>query len=263
MATITNPPVQVSSNHPGYRQSNTEINSYYFEIGSNLYIVLIRSQIADLANIIGVFKRAANDYNGAWTEMDTAGSPDQGSAVECYATVTGTTLAIFYILSGNTSVKICEFDTATDTYGTPTAGLTVSNFSQNFAFGVKSNGDYVIVGNTSTHLYYAVNSAGTWGSITNLVANTSVVLCDETDSVNDVMYLFTNETGFRVSFRRLDLAAFTISGATLLTGNRSNAGGRPDSVLWGADSIAVAYILTNGNTVARIGTPLSDRKSVV
>lgn len=260
-ATINLTPVQVSTD-PQYRQSGGtnfgEQNPYIFKVGSNLYQVLCAVQVGEAR--MGIFKRTVSNINGNWTAqpngLDAAHAPDplhQSGTLQ--ATLNGTKIAFIYLLDDGVSLKLCEFDTTTDTYGSPTSALTVSNFSSTFCFYVKSNGNYVVVGNTSTQLYYVTNIAGVWGSITNLRATTAQTF-NGVVTPADVAHFVINETGFRLTHYSLD-ASFTLSSGTLLAGNWATADKRPTASLFGSASVAFAFVDSNAEVVVHIGTPLA------
>ncbi len=253
MPVITDPPIQVSASDPEFRQSRSEFNPMYFEIGDQLYQVLVAAQ--DTQRRLGVFKRATADVAGAWVRQDDAGSPDPtfqlGYLYPVLDSGTGI-IRVFYILTSDSLFHYCDFDTNTDTWGTPASGASygaVSGiFNREFLAYEKSNGDYVGLFNTSTNLYYFTVIAGVWSSVTSIRAGLSKLTGNGVVDSADGYGFFTQESGTIVSYRYLD-AAFTLSGATALTGSRSNK--RTSAVLFGT-SIAVAYTLTNGDVVARI-----------
>ncbi len=250
MPVVTDVPVQLSSD-PQFRQAGGtnfgELNPFFFEVGTDLYLLLAAVQTE---NKIGMFKRAASDVQGAWTEMDSAGSPDpttQSGKLEVFDDTAATgVIAVLYLLTDGTSLKICEFDTATDTWGTPTASVTVSNLVQKHGFTRRSDGVYVVIGGRSGHLYYILNTAGTWGSITDTsLASTVGVLAGGLIDASDNSYVLLNETGFAMSIRHLDSSNVLSSGVTITTA-LANSAHRPAMTFYGASGIAVGYVITTG-----------------
>lgn len=268
MPTITATPVQVS-NTPPYRQGGGtnfgEHNPFYLQVGSNLYQVLAQTQTAANPRI-GVFKRAVSDIGGAWVDqsegLDSANSPDIGSQTGILHVFDDTALTgkicILYLLTGFTDLKIVEFDTATDTWGTPTASVTVQNFSQRWGFTRRSDGTYVVLGNRTGHLYYILNSGGTWGSITDtsLAVNSSIEQGGLLDS-SDRSWVVVNETiGNDLTLHSFDSSNVLSSGVTVDTGVTLSGAGHPTLILEDSDTIAVGYIFGSDVRAGHL-TPLS------
>lgn len=258
-AIVTDPPVQVGTD-PQFRQPGgtnfSGINPFMFEVGTNLYQSLAAVQVGE--KLLGMFKRAISDTGGSWTLLDSAHSPDQnnisGSAQSLYNSTTGK-IAVLYILSDNSGVKICEFDTATDTWGTPSAKLSYTVFGTQFAFCVRSDGTYVVIGTTTSgHLFYATYN-GSWSSVNTLLSSPVQVFGGIIDSSNTIHFLL-NQTGFQLHYRQLS-SSYVLGAATQISASIPfNEGGIPTLCFWGSNSIAVGHI-HNSEVHVSIGTPLS------
>ncbi len=249
---VVTTPVQVSAD-PEFRQSRSEFNPMEFQVGDQLYQVLVAAQ--DVQRRLGVFKRAVSDDGGDWARKDDAGSPDAGTQLGyLYPVLNASTgvIRVFYILTGDSLFHYCDFDTNTDTWGTPSSGAsygaTSGAFNRSFLAYRKSNGDYVGLFNTSTNLYYFTVIAGVWSSVTSILTALATLAGNGVVDGADGFGFFTHESGTIVSYRYLD-ASFTLSGATALTGSQSNK--RSTAVAFGS-GIAVGYTLTDNDVVVRI-----------
>src|SRR5882724_7119208 len=120
MATVTDTPVQVASNLQ-YRMNSSELGPFVFEIGSNIYQVLVAAQ--DLTtHTIGVFRRATSDNAGDWTQLDSGNQPNPGNqsgAVQSTYNPARGKIAVVYLSGSSTGFKLCEFDIASGLWGTP------------------------------------------------------------------------------------------------------------------------------------------------
>lgn len=259
MPTVTDPPVQVSASDPEYRQSRQETNPFYFEIGSNLYQVLVAAQGSQRK--LGIFKRATSSLQGAWTVQDAANSPDATHQLGyLYPILNGTTIYVFYILTSDNLFHMCTFDTLTDTWGAPTSGASFAGasgvFNRNFTAYQQSGGDFVVVFATSTNLYYATLSSGVWSAITNIFSGTvSKLYSGVVDGADNFWFLMVT-TGTTLELRTIN-ASFALSSAQNLTTTLNFTAARPSIVFSDSNSIAVGYILTGGDFRVTIGTPLS------
>lgn len=257
MPVVTDVPVQISTD-PTYRQAGGtnfgELNPFYFKVGSNLYLLLAAVQTAEKR--IGMFKRAVSDVQGTWTVqpngLDAANAPDSGSQsgrLQVFDDTAATgKIAVLYLMTDLTSLKICEFDTNTDTWGTPTASVTVADLSNKWGFTRRSDGTYVVIGGRSGHLYYILNSGGVWGSITDTSLAASVgLLAGGLIDASDNSYVLLNETGTAMSIRHLDSSNVLSSGVTITT-VRATASGRPGMTFYGASGIAVGWVPASGGS---------------
>ncbi len=253
MPVVTSPPVQISASDPEFRQSRSEFNPDYLQVGTNLYQVLVAAQASQRK--LGVFKRATSNVGGAWVVQDSSNSPDAGFQVgylyPVYNSSTGI-IRVFYILTGDSLFHYCDFDTNTDTWGAPIASSSYAGasgvFNRSFLAYQKSNGDYVGLFNTSTDLYFFTVIGGVSSAITSLLTATATLVGNGVVDGADGFGFPTQESGTIISYRYLDVA-FTLSAATALTGSRSNT--RVTSVAF-STGIAIAYTLTNGDVVARV-----------
>jgi prealbumin domain-containing protein len=251
-------PVQVGG--ALYRPPLSGIGPYYFQIGSNLYQILCSS-----AGIIGVFKRAAANIGGSWTQMNTSGSPDQGNQsgyYKCTLDPTGTKIQIAYLTTGQLNIKICSYNTVPDTFGPATGNLTVPSALSTFAFVQRSDLTFVIVaGAPSVYpLYYVTNTGGLWGPITLLASNSHTVIDGIIDSFNTIHFIFNTVT-FGCAYQKLDATyALIFPLAPICNAITLAAGGYPSILLWGS-YIVIAAIDTAGpspNAVqVFLGTPIA------
>lgn len=256
---VTNP-IQVATD-PQYRlaggTNNGGVNPFYFKVGTNLYQVLMASQLAS-PKAINIFKRAVSDIGGTWVEKDSANSPDAGSqkgdAQAFYNSGTGI-IAVMYMMSDGTGIKIAEFDTGTDTWGAPSAELTYTTFGTTFVFVQRSDATYVVIGTTtSAHAFYATYN-GAWSATTVIIASGVEIFGGIIDP-NDVIHFLLNQSGFALHYRQLS-AAYALGSATQIAASIPfNEGGIPTLVFWGSASIAIGYI-HNSEVHASIGTPLA------
>ncbi len=254
MAVVTDPPVQLGL--PNYRQSRTEINPMYFVVGTDLYVVQVADQHG--VNTIGVFKRALADVGGTWTLMDSAGAPDQGSQQgrlnATYNSGTGI-IAILYVLTTPSHIKIVEFDTGTDTYGTATAFFATTGNNSSMGFWQQSGGDYVVLTTDGTDVFYVVNSGGVWGSQNTIFSANVTIYGGQVDAIDTFHFIYT--TGTSVFYRQLDVA-FSVSGATTITTAWDNTSHRPNLIV-NATKIAIGYVehSTVDSLIVSVGTPLA------
>ncbi len=239
-------PIQVSPDDAQFRQSASEINPYYFEIGTQLYQVLVASQGEAK---IGVFKRAKSSIEGAWAEEDSASSPDN-AAQSGYLNVVknGTKLAILYLLDDFVSLKIVEFDTATDTYGSPTSALTIPTSNGTFAFVLKGS-MYVVIGSgpatLSANTYVVTNTGGTWSSITNIIAAPAITLYGALLDVFGMLRFFGNRVSQHLDMWTLDNSLALVSFIPhTFTNNLDFSKGRPSMVQISSTSYAVGFFTT-------------------
>ncbi len=258
MPVVTDTPIQLSTIPPFRQAGGTnfgELNPFEFKVGSSLYWLAAQVQTNTTAlQRIGMFKRAVSDVQGAWATqpngLDAANAPDTGSQsgrLQVFDdTANSGKIAVLYLKSDLTSLKIVEFDTATDTWGTATTAVTVQNLTQKWGFTRRSDGTYVVIGTRTGHLYYILNSGGVWGSITDTsLAATATVLAGDLIDASDNSYVLLNETGFAMSIRHFSSANVLSTGVTI-TGTRSNFGGRSCMCFYGATGIAVGWVPSGG-----------------
>lgn len=263
MATINTTPVQVPSNGR-YNQFSNQENPFYVEIGSSLYQILFSAQGPTLTRSVGIFKRASANVGGAWVEKDAAHSPDQGnqSGIGCVS-VKGTVITIAYILFATTALRLCSFDTATDTYGTPGDTTTLPDYlavpSFHFCFVQRSDDTFVVVAAAQFYTYYLTNIAGVWGTATSVLAVGGVVCCGVIDGSDRIHLALTTALG-QIDYRQLS-SSYVLSAATTISQMNLREGSFPYIVLWGADTVVIGHLpLTGANafTVSMaIGTPLA------
>lgn len=256
MPVITAQPIQLSTTPP-YRQAGGtnfgELNPFCFKVGANLYWLAAEVQSTS-GKRIGMFKRAVSAAQGTWADqpngLDSANAPDTGSQsgrLQVFDDTAATgKIAVLYLLTDLVSLKICEFDVNTNTWGTPTAAVTVADLSNKWGFTRRSDGTYVVIGGRTGHLYYILNSGGVWGSITDTSLAASVgVLAGGLIDASDNSYILLNETGTAMSIRHLDSSNVLSSGVTITT-VLATAAKRPGMCFQGPSGIAVGWVPTSG-----------------
>ncbi len=264
MATINTTPVQVPSNGR-YNQLSNQENPFYVEIGSNLYQVLFSAQGPTLTRAVGIFKRASAAVGTAWVEKDAANSPDQGnqSGVGCVS-VNGTVITIAYTIYGTAQLRLCSFDTATDTWGTPgdtvvlPDPLSVPLF--HFAFVQRSDDTFVIVAAAQFYLYYLTNIAGVWSAATSILATGGIVcggVIDATDTIH--LVVSTSPLG-QIDYRRLS-SSYVLGSPTAISVMNLREGTFPYIIIWGGDTIVIGHLPTTFGLPYTVnmamGTPLA------
>ncbi len=233
MALVTLAPVLVDST--GFsRQITAELNPMEFKVGENLYAFLI----SQVTSNFGIFK--STDGGAAWVEKDAAGSPDSNASS---AVLNGTTICV------NAGGTLVEFDTGTDTYGTPgdSGGLSGPIYAQ-------ADGTYVALdAATGTHIRYSTYkfTDGFWVGPTNLLAGNlplASVIGDSTDAGHVSYYDGTDLKYFRLS------SGFIV-GSQATLGAISGSQLRTSSVIWGG-RVAIGW--ADGSHIkVSIGAPLS------
>ncbi len=249
MPTITTPPVQVSTD-PEFRQSRSELNPFSFQVGAQLYQVLVAAQ--DVQRRLGVFKRATADVGGAWVRQDDAGTPDAGNQLgylyPVFDSNTGI-IRVFYILTSDSLFHYCDFDTNTDTWGTPSPGAsygaTSGAFNRNFIAYQKSNSDFVGVFSTSTNLYYFTVIANAWSGVTVLLGSGATHLYDGFVDGSDNFYFLLVETSAHLNWRIID-PSFGISAFHTFTSTLDFVAARPAIIQVDSTTAAVGYEVTDG-----------------
>ncbi len=240
-------PIQVSSDAQ-FRQSASEINPYYLEVGTDLYQVLVASQGEAK---IGVFKRAKSDIEGTWADqpdgLDDANSPDN-TAQSGYLNVVknGTKLAILYLLDDFVSLKIVEFETDTDTYGSPTSALTIPTSAGSFCFFLRGS-TYTVIG-AGTDTYAVTNTGGTWSSITTLFGAPAANLYGGALSVFGNFYFIYVQVSAHLELASLS-PSLGFAHIHTITNNLEiffNPAARPTLVFSASDTLQIGYINTFG-----------------
>ncbi len=219
MPTINTTPVQVPSNGR-YNQYQNQDNPFYVKVGTSLYQVLFSAQGPSVPRAVGIFKRTANAVGTAWTEKDAANSPDQGNqaGIGCVS-VNGTVITIAYILFASTALRLCSFDTSTDTWGTPGDTTTLPDFlatpSFHFCFVQRSDDTFVVVAAAQFYTYYLTNIAGVWGTATSVLPIGGVVCCGVIDST-DTIHIAISTTLGQIDYRQLS-SGYVLGGATTIS----------------------------------------------
>jgi len=248
-------PIQVGTAE--YRPPTSGVGKYYFEIGANLYQVLVSAQGGSPQGLIGVFKRATSNIGGSWALMNATASPDQGNQsgyYKCTIDPTGTVIQIAYLTVGQLNLKIASYNTVTDTWGTPTAALTVPLALSTFAFVQRPDFTFVLVAGASGTLfplYYALNTSGAWGPLTLLASSNHIVLDGFLDASGTIYILFNSPT-FGCACQRISpiLPAYLLVFPLTPVANAISLtpGGYPSIIQWGSSSFAIGFIDTAGPT---------------
>jgi hypothetical protein len=253
-------------------------NPSYFEVGTDLY------QLLYSGTAIGMFKRAVSDVGGTWIEQDAGGSPGRGIQTGIgSASLNGTIIAVCYLTTSgsipNAFLTICEYDTATDTWGTPTAPIILPSAMQQFVFVQRSDLTYVVVGCYALRIYAITNTSGVWSSI-NYIRNPGGLILnqgwiDASDNIwfrmqpEEFIFDFTSNSSplCRVSssyvFSQFPTSAQIFAGVTagavraLLSPSPYSYSHFPATILWGGTTIATAYFAPDNNLHVLIGTTLA------
>ncbi len=229
---VTLPPVLIDPT--GFsRQTTSELNPMEFKVGENLYAFLI----SQVTSKFGIFK--STDGGATWVEKDAAGSPDSNASS---AVLNGTIICV------NAGGTLVEFDTGTDTYGTPgdSGGLSGPIYAQ-------ADGTYVALdAATGTHIRYSTYkfTDGFWVGPTNLLAGNlplASVIGDSVDAGHVSYYDGTDLKYFRLS------STFVV-GSQATLGVISGSQLRASSVIWGT-KVAIGWA-DGSNIKVSIGTPL-------
>jgi len=261
MPVITSTPVQVAPPPGSFRQFASEVNPFLFKVGTSLYQVLVSAQGTGpaLLRVLGIFK--STDNGNTWTEMDSANSPDQGNQSGYgVSLISGGVITSAYLKTGQTVMLRCDFDTATDRWGTPSSAITVPFTLTTFCFLRRSDGTLVVVAGSNAHIYYFTSSGAGWSGITNLLGSGGQVFIGVIDST-DTIHLLLNTSAFSLSYRQVSAAFALGSATTIATSIPFTEGGHPSITLWGPDSVAIGYTGNSGadnkKAIVKIGTPLS------
>lgn len=263
MATITSTPVQVPSNGQ-YTQFTNQQNPFYVEIGANLYQVLFSSQGTSPANKIGIFKRAVTSVGGAWAEQDAAHSPDQGNQSGYgMVSVSGTTITVAYLQTGQVNLVRCTFDTTTGLWGTPSSAFVLPQAVSYFAFVQRSDSVYVVIAATTFRLYYLTSSGTGWSARTEVLPSGGNVLSgvvDTSDNIHFLFNIFVSGAGVSVIYLRLSSTYVLVNPLMAVANSVSFAGGGlPAIMIWGT-KLVITYFPTSGpgagTARALIGSPL-------
>ena len=231
------------------RQSGTEINPFIFLKGSLIYQVLVDSNTGGLA----VFKATAAGVNSLALDAANAPTIRSGGALVCYSDPASTIISIAYRETASFNLAIVNFDTATDTYGTPI--VSTLNSGTAFAAGAglfhrTSNGLYYIIYPVAGQLSYRTIDGG--GTTSAAVAMTPAV------SAGQGMFYtkFDESTGIAFFFYLVSIAGghfncITLSAADVV-GTLVNID--TDGVEWveaviQSGTLSVAWINNDGSKV--------------
>jgi hypothetical protein len=193
----------------------------------------------------------STDNGTTWTEQDVANKPTFSGSQAASAFLVSTDIRIAWVSS--TGIKIVDFDTSTDTYGTPTAAATSSTSSCQFVYLAQLSGgnDRIYdLDNGGTVLMYWSEYSGSWSARTlvsdnlggNAAAQPQFLL-----GTSDVIHLWWQNDGFalrNVYYRQLSAAGVLGAIQTIISGSSSfNAIGRP--VIWNG-KIVLPYVRQAG-----------------
>ncbi len=220
---------------------------YEFHIGAYVYQVLFNS-----AGKLGVFRRAAVSSGSSWTLMDAVHAPGSLSG-NGQVTQSGTTIAIAYLESGNSNMRIVEFSTVTDTYGTPTIAKAMLSTLATFAFVRRSDNTYVIVAGRPNTIYLVTNTGGLWSGFTilaSLLSGAAVLsgVIDSSDRIWTLINTASSTVGIYSISASYALGSAIDSVSVLFPGLPFPYLYYPRISLWGTDGVAVAW-----NTALTIG----------
>ncbi len=263
MATITTTPVQVPSNGR-YNQFSNQDNPFYVNVGTDLYQVLFSAQGPSVPRAAGIFKRTANAVGTAWIEKDAANSPDQGNqaGIGCVS-VNGTVITIAYVLFASTALRLCSFDTSTDTWGSPGDTTVLPDFiavpSFHFCFVQRSDDTFVIVAAAQFYTYYLTNIAGVWSAAISVLPIGGIVCCGVIDAT-DTIHIAISTTLGQVDYRQLS-SAYVLGSPTTISEMNLREGSFPYMIIWGGDTIVIGHLPLTFGTPFRVnmtmGTPLA------
>ncbi len=177
--------MQVASD-PTYRALLSG-GTYQFHVGPSIYQVLFNA-----VGKLGIFRRPAGSSGGSWTLLDSIHAPNGLSG---YGAVTqrDATIAVAYLDPSNAAVRIVEFDTSTNTWGTPTTSFALPATMNQFGFVRRSDNAYVIVGAWASHWFYTTNAAGIWSLVTNISNLAGTVFQALIDSSDQIWFLVNYE----------------------------------------------------------------------
>jgi hypothetical protein len=214
---------------------------FEFEIGGFLYQVLWNS-----GNRLGMFRRQAT-VGGTFTEVDPTNAPT-GISGYGRATSRDTKISVCYMLPGNTTAQMIEFDAVAGTWGTPSAAVTLPAVTNLFCWVRRSDDTDVFVGAWASAWYYITNTAGVWGAVTNLFAHLGTVLGGVIDANDTIWFMVNYDFGADLTSVGLyPLSSTYVLGAAIANRNLIFQGPPfpyrfyPDVALYGTNAIAFAY----------------------
>jgi hypothetical protein len=214
---------------------------FEFEIGGFLYQVLWNS-----GNRLGMFRRQAT-VGGSFTEIDPTNAP-AGISGYGRATSRDTKISVCYMLPGNTTAQMIEFDAVAGTWGTPSAVVTLPAVTNLFCWVRRSDDTDVFVGAWASAWYYITNTAGVWSAVTNLFAHLGTVLGGVIDANDTIWFMVNYDFGADLTSVGLyPLSSTYVLGAAIANRNLIFQGPPfpyrfyPDVALYGTNAIAFAY----------------------
>ncbi len=180
--------------------------------------------------------------------------------------VNGTVITIAYILFASTALRLCNFDTSTDTWSAP-GDTTIlpdwpatANFPIRFCFVQRSDDTFVIVAAAQFFTYYLTNTAGVWGTATSILPIGGIVcggVIDTSDRIHLLVTLFTSLG--QIDYRQLS-STYVLGGPTTISEMLISGGRSPSIILWSGTTLAIGHLPVTGTgafTVrVAIGTPL-------
>ncbi len=228
------------------RQAGTEINPFIFLKGSLVYQALFDSNTGTVA----FFKSTAAGVNSLALDPTNAPTVTSGASMICYSDPASAIITVAYNAG---FVHIVNFDTATDTYGTPI--VSALNAHAAFAAGIgmfhrSSNGLYYVIYSAGGQLsYVTINSGGTTSApvtMTPAVSAGQGVFYTKFDETTGIAFIF-----YLVSIAGGHFNCITISAADVV-GTLVNI--TTDGVEWAeavisSGTLNVAWVNNDGSKV--------------
>ncbi len=231
------------------RQSGTEINPFIFIKGSLVYQALFDSNTGTIA----MFKATAAGVNSLALDTGNAPAVRTGGAMIGYSDPASDIITIAYRETGSFNLAIVNFDTATDTYGTPI--VSTLNSGTAFAAGIglfyrPGSGLYYVIYPVAGQLSYrTIDGAGTTSSAVAMTAAVSAgqglfyTAFDESTGIASIFYLVSIAGGH---FDCITLSAADIVGTTV---NITTDGVEWVEAVIESGTLNVAWVNGNGKKV--------------
>lgn len=206
----TNPTAPVFLNHP---------NQYWgpWQLSGALYLM------ARVSTSATVYK--STDSGLTWTEQDVSNKPAFSGSQAASAFLVSTDIRIAW--ASASGIQIVDFDTSTDTYGTPTAAATSSTSSCHYVYlaQLSTGNDRIYdLDGPGTELMFWSEYSGTWTARTLVSSNLAGDAAAQPQMLlgsNDVMHLWWgNNAGLKnLYYRQLAADGSLGSIQTLVTGS--------------------------------------------
>lgn len=212
--------------------TGSSANPYLFVISGSIYLV---EQGETSGGQVGIWK--CDIAGSACNQMDAAGRPSDGRAqFVAFSAASSSTIEVVYAsqASPTNQIKFVTFDTSTDTWGSPSAALTLAlpmgilPFDQGSSLFKKNDGTYYLymvddVAAVARIGYYTF-SAGTWSSFTPVIADTSAALYSVTrDDSTEEVHIFFRDLTISSEFGYVKIASDNTPGTPVLLPASQNA----------------------------------------